>query len=243
MIRVEALSKSFGDVPALDDLSFVADNGRVTGLIGHNGAGKTTTFRILAGLMRPDTGRGSIDGFDVTGQRVAAQRRLGILPDVRGLYPRLTAREHIRYFGRLHGLAGAELEDRMSRLIDRLGMAEFVDRRARGFSRGQELKVALARALIHDPTNLILDEPTNGLDVASARAVHELIRERCAAGSAVIISSHIMGEVAALCDKLVIIAEGRVLLAGSPDEVHRRTGLDSLEEIMLSATVGREAAE
>lgn len=235
MIEVSGLAKSFGGVLAVDHLSFTAENGRITGLVGHNGAGKTTTFRVLAGLLDPDEGTGRVDGFDVVRERVAAQARLGILSDVRGLYPRLTAREHIRYFGSLHGLAGSALDARLQALVERLGMRDFADRRARGYSRGQELKVALGRALIHDPDNLILDEPTNGLDVASTRAVHDLIRERKKAGSAILISSHIMSEVAELCDCLVIIAGGRMVMSGAPDELLRRSGLTRLEDLMLAA--------
>lgn len=243
MIQVENLYKSFGGVPAVDGLGFIAGDGEITGLIGHNGAGKTTTFRILAGLMEPDAGAARIDGCDVVAGRVAAQRRLGILPDVRGLYPRLTAREHIRYYGGLHGLEGATLEQRIDELIARLGMEEFADRRAKGYSRGQELKVALARALIHAPRNLILDEPTNGLDVTSSRAVHALIREMRDEGAAIVISSHIMSEVESLCDQLVIMADGRAVLTGTAEELRARTGHGSLEDIFVGIAAGMEAAE
>jgi sodium transport system ATP-binding protein len=244
LIEAQSLCKSFNQTVAVENLSFLAEDGDITGLIGHNGAGKTTTFRILAGLLTPDCGRCAIDRFDVVADRVAAQSRLGILPDVRGLYPRLTAREHVRYFGSLHGLKGKELEARLQALIDRLGMADFADRRARGYSRGQELKVALARALVHDPKNLILDEPTNGLDVPSTQAVHDLILERKKFGSAILISSHIMSEVTKLCDKLVILAAGRLVMQGTPHELMRRTGHNRLEEVMLTAQPAlRDAAE
>jgi sodium transport system ATP-binding protein len=238
VIEVSGLCKSFGGTIAVDHLSFTAENGRITGLVGHNGAGKTTTFRVLAGLLDPDEGTGRVDGHDVVRERVAAQSKLGILSDVRGLYPRLTAREHVRYFGSLHGLAEPALGERLQALIERLNMKDFADRRAKGYSRGQELKVALARALIHDPDNLILDEPTNGLDVASTRAVHELIRERKKAGSAILISSHIMSEVAELCDKLVIISAGCVVMQGAPDELLRQSGQTRLEDLMLAAHAG-----
>ncbi len=242
MIRVSGLIKRFGDLVAVDGLDFQAEDGRITGLIGHNGAGKTTTFRILCGLLKPDQGEGRVDGFDVVRDRIEAQRRLGILPDVRGLYPRLTAREHIRYYGSLHGLEGLALESRIQTLISRLGMEEFADRRAKGFSRGQELKVALARALVHAPSNLILDEPTNGLDVASTRAVHALIREMRDQGTAIVISSHIMSEVASLCDRLVIMANGQAVMEGSPDELRDRTGHGEMEDIFLAATAGMAVA-
>lgn len=238
MIEVSGLHKSFGDLTAVDGISFAAADGEVTGLIGHNGAGKTTTFRILAGLMNPDQGHARVDGFDCVDDRIEAQSCLGVLPDVRGLYPRLTAREHVRYYGRLHGLEGEALEERIDALILRLHMEEFADRRARGYSRGQELKVALARALVHAPNNLILDEPTNGLDVPSAHAVHDLIHEMKAAGHAIIISSHIMSEVSRLCDRLIFMVEGRIVLEGTPEEVQEATGRENLEDIFVAAMDG-----
>ncbi|MBF0251331.1 MAG: ATP-binding cassette domain-containing protein [Alphaproteobacteria bacterium] len=237
MIVMERLMKRFGSVRALEDVSLTAGDGRVTGLIGPNGAGKTTAFRIVYGLLAPDGGRAEVDGVDVSASRMAAQRRLGVLPDVRGLYPRLTAREHIRYFGRLHGSGGRALEADIDDLVDRLGMADFADRPARGFSRGQELKVALGRALVHRPHNLILDEPTNGLDVMSARAVRDLILDMKARGHCILISSHIMSEVAALCDDLVIVAGGRVAASGAPDALCAQTGAADLEEAFVRALV------
>lgn len=244
MIEVKNLHKSFADIHAVNDLSFEARNGEVLGLIGHNGAGKTTTFRIVAGLLKPDRGHTAVDGFDCQSERLEAQRRLGILPDVRGLYPRLTGREHIMYYGRLHGLVGEALERRVDALMDRLGMGDFGHRRCKGYSRGQELKVALARALVHEPQNMIFDEPTNGLDVTSSRNVHELIREMRNQGRSIIISSHIMSEVARLCDRLVIMADGALLMQGSPEALLRRTGRATLEDIFLAASAsGKEAAE
>lgn len=245
MIQMNALKKSFDDgtnkVVALDGLSLTARDGRVTGLIGPNGAGKTTAFRIVYGLLLADSGNASVDGIDVGTERMEAQRALGVLPDVRGLYPRLTAREHIRYFGQLHGAGGAELEKDIDDLIIRLGMEEFADRRAKGFSRGQELKVALGRALVHRPKNLILDEPTNGLDVMSSRAVRDLIKEMRDNGHCILISSHIMSEVSALCDDLVIIASGRVIAAGTPDELREQTGADDIEEVFVRAVLKDQA--
>ena len=235
MIEVERLTKSFGAVRAVDDLSFQAPNGLVTGLLGPNGAGKTTTFRVIYGLLRPESGAARIDGLDVVTNRLAAQRRLGALPDVRGLYPRLTAREHLRYFGQLHGLSANRLEARIDELSARIGMTDFIDRPTKGFSRGQELKVALARALIHRPPNLILDEPTNGLDVVSSRAVRSLILELRDAGHCIVLSSHIMAEVTAMCDRLVFIARGRTVLAGTPDELRAVTGCADLEDVFVDA--------
>ena len=233
MIGAHDLTKAFGQVQAVDGLSFEAPDGCVTGLIGPNGAGKTTTFRIIYGLLRPDAGRVVVDGYDVVERRIPAQERLGALPDVRGLYPRLTAREHLRYYGQLHGLRRDALEGRIEELNGRLGMTDFIDRRTKGFSRGQELKVALARALVHRPHNLILDEPTNGLDVVSSRAVRELIREMRDAGHCIVLSSHIMAEVSAVCDRLVIIARGRTILEGTPEELRAITGKTDLEDVFV----------
>lgn len=235
MIRIKSLHKAFGAVKAVNGLDLTAENGRITGLIGPNGAGKTTAFRVVYGLLEPDAGTALVDGVDVVGDRLAVQRRLGVLPDVRGLYPRLTGREHIRYYGELHGLEGRALEARIDQLIARLGMAEFSDRRARGYSRGQELKVALGRALVHEPSNLILDEPTNGLDVVSSRAVRALVREMRDAGHCILISSHIMSEVLALCDDLYIVADGAVIAHGTPEDLCRHTGTTDMEEVFVAA--------
>ena len=247
MIEIENLTKRFDQVQALGGLSLTAQDGRVTGLIGPNGAGKTTAFRIVYGLLTPDHGCARVDGVDVAKDRMLAQRQLGVLPDVRGLYPRLSAREHIRYFGQLHGAHGAALEADIDELVKRLGMTDFADRLAKGFSRGQELKVALGRALVHRPRNLILDEPTNGLDVMSSRAVRELIAEMKAEGHCILISSHIMSEVSLLCDDLVIVSEGRTVASGTPDELRAAVGADDLEEvfvrILARATSVAEAAQ
>ena len=243
MIEISGLTKAFGKVRAVDGLTLTARDGRITGLIGPNGAGKSTTFRVVFGLMRPDAGGVRVDGFDTVSDRLEAQRRIGALPDVRGLYPRLTAREHIRYFGRLHGLDGAALETRIDTLIDLLEMDGIADRRARGFSRGQELKVALGRALVHEPGNLILDEPTNGLDVVSTRAVRRLLRAMRDAGHCILLSSHLMSEVGALCDRLVIIDRGRAVAAGTPEELRAWTGCDDLEEVFVQALEANTAGQ
>ena len=236
MIEVNDLRKSFKAVHALRGVSFTAFDGEVTGLIGPNGAGKTTTLRILYTVLTPDGGSAAVDGFDVRANAREVQRRIGVLADARGLYPRLTSREHIRYFGRLHGLKGAELERRIDRLIDMLDMGAIADRPAHGFSKGQSMKVALARALVHHPPNLLLDEPTAGLDVASARATRALIRRIRDEGRCVLFTSHIMQEVGALCDKLVVIGDGLVRANGTPDELRRATGKADLEEAFMSAT-------
>jgi sodium transport system ATP-binding protein len=240
MIEIRGLAKSFGDLRVVQDVSFVARDGEITGLIGPNGAGKTTMFRLICTVLRPARGTTLIDGIDSQKDPLAARRRLGVLPDIRALYARLTAREHLRYFGRLHGIDRGELDARIEGLVATLRMEDFIDRRAKGFSRGQQMKVALGRALVHRPHNIMLDEPTNGLDVATSRAVRDLLRRLRAEGRCILLTSHIMQEVAALADRIVIMARGTVVLQGTPAELRRATGLDELEEIFMAAT--QEAA-
>jgi sodium transport system ATP-binding protein len=234
MITVEGLRKQFKQIVAVDDVSFRAENGSVTGLLGPNGAGKTTTLRMLYGLIQPDRGAVKIDGLDVTRDPLAAQRAIGVLPDARGLYPRLTSREHIRYCGELHGLGGAALEARIETLLEVLDMKTIADRRTEGFSHGERMKVAIARALVHQPNNVLLDEPTNGLDVMSTRAIRRLIQQLRGEGKCVVFSSHVMQEVAAVCDRIVVVARGRVVADHTPDELRARTGKESLEEAFVS---------
>jgi sodium transport system ATP-binding protein len=240
MIEVKALGKCFGSVRAVQDISFRAEDGCVTGLLGPNGAGKTTTLRILTGLMSADTGSVSVDGCDVGTDPFAVQSRIGVLPDSRGLYPRLTPREHIDYFGRLQGVAGAALKARREELIAVLGLTELGDRRVAPFSHGERNKVALARALIHDPHNVVLDEPTHGLDVASTRTIRALIGTLRERGRCVLFTSHVMQEVEALCDRIVVIARGAVVAEGTPDSLRERTGCDNLEDAFV-ALVGLES--
>jgi sodium transport system ATP-binding protein len=234
MIRVENLHKRFGSVKAVDGVSFVARDGAVTGLLGPNGAGKTTTLRMLYALMRPDEGSIQVDDVDAVAEPQAAQARLGVLPDVSGLYPRLTPREHIEYYGQLQGISGAKLRERLETLVETLDMTAIVDRRAAGFSHGERTKVALARALVHDPRNVLLDEPTNGLDVMSTRAVRDIIRRLRADGRCVVFSSHVMQEVSALCDSIIVIARGRIVASGTPDELRAKTGHQSLEDAFVA---------
>ena len=243
MIDIRNLSKSFGQVQAVRDVTFSAPDGAVTGLLGANGAGKTTTLRMLSGLMKPDAGSLTVDGIDVCAQPLAAQARMGMLPDARGIYPRLTPREHIHYFGQLHGLAGAQLVASTAALIEKLGLQEIADRRSEGFSQGERTKVALARALVHSPRNVILDEPTNGLDIMSTRATRELIRRLRGEGCCVVFSSHIMQEVSALCDRIVVIAHGAVVAAGTPHELREKTGCDSLEDVFVKLAGLEDDAE
>jgi len=238
MIEVEALRKSFQSVTALDGIDFVARDGEVTGLIGPNGAGKTTAFRIIYTVMRPSGGRVRVDGLSTVSARRQVQERIGVLPDGRGLYPRLTAREHIRYYGRLHGLKGDFLEHRIDQLISDLAMEEFIDRRAKGFSKGQTRKITLARALVHEPQNLLLDEPTNGLDIPSSRAVHKLIRGIRDQGRCVLFCSHIMSEVASICDRIVVISGGRIAADGTVQELMALSGSDNLDDVFLNLTGG-----
>jgi sodium transport system ATP-binding protein len=234
MIQVENLRKQFGPVVAVDGVSFTAADGAVTGLLGPNGAGKTTTLRMLYALMKPDAGSIAVDGVDAVQSPQAAQARLGVLPDVSGLYPRLTPREHLEYYGQLQGIGGKVLNERIGHLFQTLDMNKIADRRTQGFSHGERTKVALARALVHDPKNVLLDEPTNGLDVMSTRAVREIIRRLRADGRCVVFSSHVMQEVSALCDVIIVIARGRIVASGSPDQLREQTGHMSLEDAFVA---------
>jgi len=242
MIRVDGIRKRFGTVTAVDAVSFEAQDGTITGLLGPNGAGKTTTLRMLYAVMKPDAGRITIDSVDAVAVPQEAQTRLGVLPDGFGLYPRLTAREHIEYFGELHGITGARLQQRAHELIEMLDMSAIADRRTGGFSHGERTKVALARALVHDPQNVLLDEPTNGLDVMSTRAVRHIVRKLRDQGRCVLFSSHVMQEVSALCDSIVVIASGRVVAHGTPNELRNQTGEDNLEDAFV-ALAGLERGE
>jgi sodium transport system ATP-binding protein len=234
MIRVEGLRKRFGSVQAVDNVAFEALDGAITGILGPNGAGKTTTLRMLYGVMRPDAGHILVDDVDAVAAPQQAQARLGVLPDGFGLYPRLTAREHIHYFGELHGISGGRLRERTAELLRLLDMDAIADRRTGGFSHGERTKVAIARALVHGPRNVLLDEPTNGLDVMSTRAVRKIVRRLRESGHCVVFSSHVMQEVSALCDAIVVIARGRVAARGTPDELRKQTGHDNLEDAFVA---------
>ena len=238
MIEVHDLHKTFkaksGPVHAVRGVGFQARDGEITGLLGPNGAGKTTTLRMLYTLMSPDRGSVRVDGIDVARDATAVRRTLGVLPDARGVYKRLTARENIAYFGRLHGLDDATIAARTESMARTLGMEDFLDRRTEGFSQGQRTKTAIARALVHAPRNVILDEPTNGLDVMTTRGLRAFLQELRAQGHCVIFSSHIMQEVAALCDRIVIIAQGEVRASGTPDELRALSGEDNLEDAFVN---------
>ena len=240
MIEVDSLCKRFGTVVALDGVSFRAADGKITGLLGPNGAGKSTCLRILSTVLRADTGIARVGDIDLSAFELEARRRLGVLPHNSGLYPQLTARENIEYYGRLHGLTPAVLDARVDALIARLELGPIANRKAKGFSQGERTKVALARALVHDPQHLLLDEPTSGLDVMATRHLRDWLRELRSQGRCVLLSSHVMQEVEALVDDLVIIAAGRVTLTGTPAELKQRFPGKSLEEIFVAAVTGAE---
>jgi sodium transport system ATP-binding protein len=247
MIVVENLTKYFGkhrEVHAVDHVSFTAADGEVTGLLGPNGAGKTTLLRMLATLVVPDEGTAHVGNDDVVRNRIAVRRRIGVLSDARGLYPRLTARENIHYYGALHGMAGAPLDARTSEVIASLGIDDLADRRTQGFSQGERMKVAIARALVHDPDTILLDEPTNGLDIMSTRALRELLLRLRGQGKCLLFSSHVMQEVTALCDRIVILGRGRVVATGTSEDLIELSGATSLEEafVRLLGTVDGLAA-
>ena len=243
MIIARNLHKAFktrtGTVKAVDGVDFEAPDGQITGLLGPNGAGKTTTLRMLYTLMKPDAGQVLVDGIDAARDPAAVRRALGVLPDARGVYKRLTARENIAYFGELHGMSRAAIALRTQALSEALDMDGILERQTEGFSQGQRTKTAIARALVHDPRNVILDEPTNGLDVMTTRAMRGFLHQLRDEGRCVIFSSHIMQEVAALCDRIVIIAQGQVVAAGSADELRARFGESNLEDAFVKA-IGSE---
>lgn len=241
MIHAQNIAKSFGQVQAVRSVHFTAQNGRITGLLGPNGAGKTTSLRMLSGLIRPDSGHVVVDGHDTRDAPALVRSKIGVLPDAQGLYPRLTARENIRYFGELYLMKPPEIEARIEVLCDELDMHDFIDRRTAGFSQGQRMKVAIARAIVHNPANILLDEPTNGLDVMSTRAMRDVIRNMKANGQCVIFSSHLMQEVVALCDEVFIIAAGTIVESGSISDL--RSKYDSGFEDAFVQIIDQQTSE
>jgi sodium transport system ATP-binding protein len=231
MIEVEQLHKHFGEAVAVEELSFRACDGAITGLLGSNGAGKTTTLRMIGGVLKPQRGRIRIDDASPD-----AQRNIGALLDHTGLYQRLTARENIAYFGHLRGIPTARLKDRIEELLSILGLQSIADRRTAGFSQGERMKTALARAIIHAPKNLLLDEPTNGLDVMTVRSLRTFLKQARDSGHCIVFSSHVLEEVRALCDRIVIVAKGTVVAEGTPEDVCRSAGTASLEEAFVRLT-------
>jgi sodium transport system ATP-binding protein len=233
MIEARHLHKQFGAVTAVQDVSFSAVDGHITGLLGPNGAGKSTTLRMLYTVLHPDSGDAFIDGISASEQALEVRRRMGVLPHGAGVYPHLTARENILYFGELHGLPSGDCERRAAEMIELLEMTDFADRQAKGFSQGQRLKTALARALVHGPQNILLDEPTNGLDVMAVRTLRGLLLKLKATGRCILFSSHVMQEIGAVCDEVVIIAAGKVVANGTPDELRARAGTADLEDAFI----------
>jgi sodium transport system ATP-binding protein len=233
VIEAGKLRKSFGAVTAVRDVTLRAADGKITGLLGPNGAGKSTTLRILYTVLRPDSGDAVIDGVSAIRDPLEARKHIGVLPHGAGIYPNLTARENILYFGALHGLSEKDRQARATQLIGLLEMEEFADRIAKGFSQGQRVKTALARAIIHRPRNVLLDEPTNGLDVMAVRSLRRLLLRLRDEGHCLLFSSHVMQEVGALCDEVVVIAHGTVVANGSPDDLRARTGESTLEDAFV----------
>jgi sodium transport system ATP-binding protein len=242
MIEVKNLYKYYGDndaIKAVDGVSFCCPDGQITGLLGPNGPGKTTTLRMITGLIKPKQGTVVVDGHDVARDVRAVRKALGVQSDMNGVYPRLTPREQFRYYGRFYGLKGSTLEKRVQAVIDELKMGDIADRRAEGFSRGQRQKIVLGRALVHDPGNIIMDEPTNGLDVLAVRDTRQTIRDLKRQGRCVLFSTHYMDEAERLCDQIAIIVGGRITAVGSPDDLMARTDKNNLEEAFI-ALAGRD---
>ena len=240
MIEVRNLQKQFGAVAALRDVSFLAPDGAITGLLGVNGAGKSTTLRTICGVLKPGGGEVRVDGITPSGDPLALQRRVGGLLDHAGLYSRLTPRETLTFSGRLHGIPRERLRDRVEEVIAFLGMQPVADRRTGGFSQGERMKTALGRALIHSPQNLLLDEPTSGLDIPSVRSLRLLLQRTRDAGACIVFSSHVLEEVRALCDRVVILAQGRVVADGTPRELCRQAGGATLEDAFVAFTGAAE---
>jgi sodium transport system ATP-binding protein len=236
VIEARQLARRFGATVALQDVSFQAPDGRITGLLGPNGAGKSTTLRILCATIRADSGEARIDGEAVSPANHALRQRLGVLPHNSGLYPALTARENISYFGRLAGLSAAQARGRTDELVSLMELEAVADRRTKTYSQGQKVRTALARALVHNPRNLILDEPTNGLDVPAVRKLRQLLLRLKELGHCIVFSSHVMQEVALLCDEVVVIAHGSVVAMGTPEALRQGTGAANFEDAFVALT-------
>ncbi len=243
MIEVKTVSKSFGEVKAVREITFTAPDHQITALLGANGAGKTTTLRMIYALITPQTGEILIDGINPKKDPEKARKLLGVLPDTRGLYKRLTARENIEYFGKLHGMSDAAIRKRTDSLVEDLRMQEFIDRKTDGFSQGQRVKVAIARALVHDPQNIILDEPTNGLDVMSTRGVRRFLAQEKQRGKCILFSSHVMQEVAAVSDEILIVNDGTIAAKGTEESLMDLTQTQNLEDAFVHIVTGGEGHE
>lgn len=236
MISISGLSKKFGSQVVLNAINCEFHDGEIVGMLGVNGAGKTTLMRIIYGLMLADQGDVVIDGVSVSADPVHARQAIGVLPDDGGLYLRLSARENIQYFGRLSGLEDTVIDQRINRLVEKFSMQDFIDRRTEGFSLGQRMKTRLARAIIHEPKHILLDEPTNGLDVLSTRAVREHLRLLKNEGRSVIFSSHLMYEVSGLCDRVIVLHQGQLVASGTVEEVIAKGQAKNLEEAFVNLT-------
>jgi sodium transport system ATP-binding protein len=234
MIETKDVRKQFGAVQALGGVSFQARDGQITALLGPNGAGKTTLLRLLVGLLKRDHGSISIDGVDPALDPMAVRRNIGFLTDQFGLYDRLSTREYLVYFGELNGMGGPSLHARIDEVAELLAMNDILERRAKGFSQGQRIKVALARTLLHRPRHLLLDEPSRGLDVMSTRALRSALTALRQDGCCVIMATHVMQEVIHLCDDVIVIAKGHTVAQGSPQQLCERTGIASLEDAFVS---------
>ena len=243
MIEVKAISKSFGKVQAVKDVTFTAPDNQVTALLGANGAGKTTSLRMIYALIVPQSGEIRIDGINPKTDPEKARKLLGVLPDTRGLYKRLTARENIEYFGKLHGMSDEQILSRTDSLVEDLRMQDFIDRKTDGFSQGQRVKVAIARALVHDPQNIILDEPTNGLDVMSTRGVRRFLQKEKERGKCILFSSHVMQEVAAVSDEILVVSEGVIAARGSEHDLMHQTNTNNLEDAFVHIVTNGEGHE
>ena len=236
----EGLVKRFGAIAAVDGVSLTVAAGEVVGLLGPNGAGKTTTLRMLAGILTPDAGGVSVSGLDLHDRPLDAKKRLGFLSGDTQLYQRLTPREVLRYFGRLYGMSDALIDGRTSRLVEELEMGEFADRPCGTLSSGQKQRANIARAFLHDPELLILDEPTVALDIISGQFIVESIRRQREAGRAVLFSTHIMSEAEYLCDRILLLHRGRIIDEGALDDLLARSGCSNLTDAFL-LRVGRGA--
>lgn len=240
MIEVKSLRKQFAGQPVLRDLSFEIPDGRITALLGANGAGKTTCLRIVAGLLRADGGEVRVGGIDVARNPLAVRRQLGVVGDREGLYERLSVEEYLTLFAQMQGLRGGDLSRALDAVRDELELGHLWGRRTVGFSQGERMKVSLARALVHRPQHLILDEPTRGLDVLAARLLRRTLLRLRDAGTTIVFSSHVMSEVLELSDRVMVMADGRLVGDGEPGALMARAGCDNLEDTFVSLAYGRD---
>ena len=241
MIETEDLAKHFGEMQAVRHVTFTAPDGSITGLLGPNGAGKTTTLRMISTLVTPTRGRAMVDRIDCAADPLAVRARVGVLSDARGIYARLTARENIAYYGALRGMSPEAVDAAIERVSELLDLKALLDRRTDGFSQGERAKVAIARTIVHDPPNVMLDEPTNGLDVMTTRKLREVVKALREAGKCVLFSSHVMQEVSALCDEIVIMARGSVVAHGTSESLLEVSGCTNLEDAFVKLS-GEEMA-